>query len=250
MDRLNSDNYFRTLMRGNSKFFVVQITDSGYVIEQRNAPNQVKGMPSIGDVCDDENAVPLHSSNKYDTYHLILDDDGQIVKVPRVPGQPTKDENAVKFTRFLRKNQELIHGSIKQTFKFLSSNKLPTSYLLPFSSKFLQKHGLDSVYKNVPILSFIVTGICTLMNNIHPGYRPLFADIEEQRFLAENMLRRMMLENPLMHPEIWPCQFDKNRIRCKGDWIVSTLEDFYRDGDFPRLATSELMKAVELLSGE
>ena len=249
MDRFSSDNYFRSLVRGNDKFFVILITDAGYVIKAHNAPNQVKNLPTVGDVCDDENCVHLHTSDKYETYHLSMNSNGKIEKVPRSSEQPTFDENTVKFTRLFRKNQELIHGSAKQIFSFMNRRKIPTSYLLPFSTKFLEKHGLNAEYRNVPILSFIMTSIFSLLNSIHPGYRPLFADDEEQRFMAQNILQRMFLVNPLLHPEVWPITFDTSKTRTRGGWIETTLGDYYDNGDFPRLPSNELMKAVELLSG-
>ena len=220
MDETELENYFRRIIRGNSRFFVILITDSGFVILARNRPREIANAETVASVCIQEHCVLLHPSDKYDPYHLIRNDNDKIIKVDRADNKPTADENAIKFTRLFRMTQEMVHGSLKQAFQMLDSRHLPTSYLQPFSEAFLAKHGLDPAFKVVPKLTYYVIDCLSLMNASHPGYYPHFRNDHEQKIAARQILKRMFLENPLQHA-IWPITFDKlkNSPHCKGNWI-------------------------------
>ena len=68
-DTSDTGKYVRTILRGNDRFFVVLITDAGFVVRVPNAPVQARG-PTLADVCEEEGAVLLHTSGKYEKYHL------------------------------------------------------------------------------------------------------------------------------------------------------------------------------------
>ena len=196
----------------------------------------------------------MNSIFQWDPYHLVLTDTGEIIKTDRNPEKPTADENAIKFTRFLRKTQEQIHGSLKNTFSFANNRKIPTSYLLPFSQQFLQKHSLDDQYKHVPMLSFIIVCMFSLLNATHPGYRPHFLDERDQQRAARQVLRRMWLENPLLHTQDWPLDFDRPNSRCRegSKWTPKTFLALENNDvlNFPKVSREEINpKAIELCSG-
>ena len=140
--------------------------------------------------------------------------------------------------------QEMIHATLKMSFQFLNCRKLPTSYLFPFQPSTLAHHGIDPAYVNVSKLSFIAVVISSLVNQLHPGYRPAMSD-ENQRLLAEGQLTRLVLENPLQH-DIWPIDFVKKRGG-RGNWVETTFGDLLVNDilEFPKLYTEdELNKAI------
>ena len=65
--------YIRTILRGNDDFFVILVSDAGFVVEVPNAPVQARGpnaavtLPSL---CLQEHCVLLHTSHKHDKYLL------------------------------------------------------------------------------------------------------------------------------------------------------------------------------------
>ena len=164
----------------------------------------------------------LHTSSKYDVYHLERNINGKIEKLPREEDRPTADENAVKTSRLLRKYQEMAHGNLKGQFQIMNPGKLSSYYLQPIPAATLLRCGLSEEYRNVPKLSYIVVVCLSLLNDLHPGYRPAMSDAD-QRALAENLMKRLCLENPLHH-NIWPVDFDGPRSTCRGDWSQTQLE--------------------------
>ena len=103
-DTSSTGQYMRSILRGNDQFFVILICDAGFVIEVPNAPVQSRGPNAVtlASVCEEEHCVLLHTSSKYERYHLEKTETGKIRKVPWVPDNPTLDENVVKFTRFVK----------------------------------------------------------------------------------------------------------------------------------------------------
>ena len=97
-----SGQYVRSIIRGNARFFVILVVDAGFVITVPNASCESRGDITLAELCEQEDCVLLHTSNTVLTYHLEKAANGKIRKVPRVPGKPTLDENAVKFSRLLR----------------------------------------------------------------------------------------------------------------------------------------------------
>ena len=99
MDLTSPNNYFRRIIRGNNRHFVILVTDSGYVISARNESTQTRNLATVREVCDLENCVLLHPSEKYETYNLIRSGTNGISKAPAEDDKPTADENRIKFTR-------------------------------------------------------------------------------------------------------------------------------------------------------
>ena len=148
--------------------------------------------------------------------------------------------------------QEQLHASLKNTFSFANNRKIPTSYLRPFAPQFLQKYSLDDQYKNVPMLSFIIVSMFSLLNATHPGYHPHFLNDQHQQRAAAQTLRRMWLENPLLHDQDWPIDFDKPNSTCQNDWTSTTFQELARNDvlNFPKVTRAEINpKAIELCSG-
>ena len=252
-DSGSSGLYIRTLLRGSTSFFVILVSDAGFVAEVPNSPIQARGSDTVSlpEVCLQENCILLHTSNKYDTYHLRRNNDGKIIKGPRVPRQPSIDENNVKFTRAIRKAQEQIHGAFKKKFHFFDERHLSNSYLLPFNSKELRSFGLTQDFKNSPTLNFISVVGCSLVNATHPGFYPLYMDSREEVRAANLFLHCLFLENLLHHPEIWPIHLVASRGTSSG-WRELTFGSL-NDTDpvaFPQLDI-ELINpvALELVSG-
>ena len=99
-DSAGSGQYVRTLLRGSNNFFVILVTDTGFVVEVPNAPVQARGPNAVtlADVSVKEHCVLLHTSNKCNTYHFSRTPEGKIIKVPRSSKKPSLDENTVKLT--------------------------------------------------------------------------------------------------------------------------------------------------------
>ena len=241
-----SGQYVRALFCGNHHFFVILVVDAGFVTTVPNAPREARRPTAItlSELCEQEDCVMLHTSNKALTYHLQRTPAGKIVKVPRADGTPTLDENAVKFTRLLRKTQEQIHAALKQKFPFLNLRKLWLDCLKPFTSRQLARFGLDAErYKDSPRLNFLVTVCCSLINFFHPGFRPHFMKTaQDQIKLASIILKRLFLENPLLHPEIWPVELkpaSNDRV-----WTDISFAEFENAGhlNFPQLTQDNLIQ--------
>jgi hypothetical protein len=114
-DSSGAAQYLRSILRGNDEYFVVLITDAGFVCSVPNAPSEARGPSSVtlAEVCRQEHCVLLHTSNKQERYHLERTPEGKIRKVDWTPGRPSMDENTVNLTRKLRKCQEQIHAALK-----------------------------------------------------------------------------------------------------------------------------------------
>ena len=83
--------YLRAILRGNDDFFPVLIADGGFVCSVPNAPNITRdpNFLTLATICQQENAVLLHTSSKYEKYHLERNNNGKIVKTAWVPNKPT-----------------------------------------------------------------------------------------------------------------------------------------------------------------
>ena len=207
---------------------------------------------TLAELCDQEDFVLLHTSNKYLKYHLEKTVGGKIRKVQRVAGKPTLDENAVKFTRLLRKTQEQIHAALKQMFPFLNLRKLWLDCLKPLTLRQLTKFGLPGDrFEDLPRLNYLVTVCCSLINFFHPGFKPLFMNSDnEQIRLATIILKRLFLENPLLHPEIWPVEL--NPRSNSTSWTEISFAEMSSSGfmEFPQLTPETLTPTVfEIASG-
>ena len=106
----NLSNYLRKILEGNSEFFIILIVDAGFVMESRRQPPSVANIPSLIDICTASNAVILHTSDKHQTYHLVKNASGKIVKAPRNPALETLSENTIAYSRTFRKINEQAHG--------------------------------------------------------------------------------------------------------------------------------------------
>ena len=118
-DSTETGHYVRSILRGNDLYFVILVTDAGFVCEVPNAPSQAHG-PSLAEVCHQEHAVFLHTSSKYEKFHFGISSQGKIRKIPCTPGNITMDENVVKFARLFRKVQEQIHAGLKAMFRIFA----------------------------------------------------------------------------------------------------------------------------------
>ena len=76
-DSTESGKYVRFILRGNDTYFVIVVTDAGFVTDVPHAPVQARG-PSLADVCLQEHAVLLHTSAKHEKFHLELSPTGSI----------------------------------------------------------------------------------------------------------------------------------------------------------------------------
>ena len=252
-DGSDAGMYVRSLLRGNDQYFVVAVTDAGFVIFPPNAPVQARGSTSVtlADVCRQEGALLLHTSNKHERYHLVETPEGKLRQVPHTPGKPTLDQNVVKFSRLLRKIQEQIHAALKGMFSILDKRHLYNTVLLPLTPSMLRRYHLhEEMFKNMPKLSYIVTVCCSLLNAVHPGFSPAYMDPAQQQRSATILLKRLFLENPLIHPEIWPISFIGTQRGTA--WIELSFRDLINNDviDFPKLPRDMINPvAIELTSG-
>ena len=242
----------RSILRVNDQYFVVLICDAGFVIKVPNAPVQSRGPNAVtlASVCEEEKCVLLHTSSKYERFHLVRTQAGKLRRVPWAPGNRTLDENVIKFVRIFRKFQEMIHAALKAMFKIMDMRHIWNSSLLPLTQKQLEMFGMPPEYSNVPKLSYIATVCCSLLNSHHPGFTPLYMDSAEQIRTANIILGRLFIENPLLYPEIWPVSFTK--ARTGNDWTELTFNDLARNDvlNFPKLDRYSVNPvALELVSG-
>ena len=247
-----SENYLRTLLGGDDQYFVCAVSDAGFVVRLRNGPTQVRDMPNMSQLCDEVGAFHVQTAaNKYDPYILMKDSNGMLYKAPFDEEKKTLVENTIKFTRLLRMVQENVHASLKKTFSFLDAKKMCNSYLQPFSRTEQRKYNLPDSHKRIPKLSVYTVVACSLLNEIHPGYRPLYLTEEDQEPMADNILLRMSVENPLLYDDIWPVSFTGTREG--GGWSmvkVAYLE--YVDEHFlgfPIPAEADVQRLAPLLAG-
>ena len=252
-DQSEHAQYIRTILRGNDDYFVILISDAGFVMTVPNAPAAARGPGAVtlAGVCQEEECVLLHTSNKYERYHLERTPQGKIRKIPWSEGNPTLDENTVKLTRSLRKCQEQIHAALKGKFKILDMRHLWNDSLLPLTPKQMEVFGLPPEYRDTPKLNFIATVCCSLLNELHPGFYPLYMDHAQMIRTARNFQQRLFLENPLLHPDIWPINFTAARTT-NSDWVELTFQQLAENDviRFPQLNEETINPiALELVSG-
>ena len=75
-------------------------------------------------------------------------------------------------------------------------------------------------------------------------------DLAEELRAANVILGRLFIENPLIHPEIWPVDFTK--ARTGHDWTEVTFQDLQANDtlNFPKLDRDSVNPvALELVSG-
>ena len=252
-DGSDAGKYVRSILRGNDQYFVVLVTDAGFVIFPPNAPTQSRGSTAVtlADVCRQEGAVLLHTSNKHERYHLITTPEGKLRQVPHTPGKYTLDQNVVKLSRLLRKIQEQIHAALKGMFKILDMRHLCNSVLLPLTPSMLRRYHLhDEMFRDMPRLNYMVTVCCSILNSVHPGFSPAYMDPEQQQRYANILLARLFLENPLIHPDIWPISFLGPQRGTA--WVEVSFRDLI-DNDvigFPKIPRDMINPvALELASG-
>ena len=250
-----SENYLKVLLGGDDEFFVCAVSDAGFVVRLRNSPVQVRNHPNMSELCDSDEvkAVHLHTSTKHDPYLLKKDVNGMLYKDVFDADEKTLVENTIKFTRLLRMVQENVHASLKKTFPFLDAKKMSNTYLKPFSKGERKKYRLPESHKNIPKLSVYVVVSCSLLNEIHPGYRPLFLSEEDQVPMAENILLRMSVENPLLYDDIWPVAFTGPGAREGEVWSmvkVAFLEYVNAHRlNFPTPDEADVQRLAPLLAG-
>ena len=249
-DMMGAGLYVRTILGGNDNFFVILISDAGFVVSVPNAPLESRGPNAVtlASVCLQEHCVLLHTSNKHERYHLKRTIEGKIKKVPWTPGNPSLDQNTVKFTRTLRKTQEQIHAALKSKFKILDMRHLSNDYLLPLNASQIDWYGLTPEYRDIPKLNILATVCCSILNSNHPGFYPLYMDHAQQVRAAALFLQRFFLQNPLLHSDNWPISFTTTG----SEWRQLTFGQLDEDDvlDFPKLARESINPiALELTSG-
>ena len=175
----------------------------------------------------------------------------KLVKVPWEEGHPTLDENAVKLTRMLRKSQGQIHAALKQKFPMLNVRKLYLDSLNPLPQRQLQKFNLvGEYYKNLPRLNYIAIFCCSFLNTFHSGFQPIYLGVEEQVRIPRILMKRLFLENPLLH-DIWPIQLTA-AATARSVWTETTFGnlDSVNNLGFPQLSRETLNPLVfEVTSG-
>ena len=250
MDRENGriNNYLRAILRGNSRFFVILVCDAGFVMTARNAPSQLRNVDNLVDICNQEHCVLLHTSSNHHTYHLSLDSNGEIVKVPVDPNLLTHSENVVRLTRMARKPEEQAHSGLKGSWQITNAKKMRNTFFDPFSSGELNKFGLDRSWANVSKMSYIAYVACSLYNSYHAGFRMRFLDDAEQIVAAQQFVHRLFLENPFNYPHLFPIQLDKRDRQ----WNQVTVAELQTNDilNFPKLTVAELNPtAIQLCGG-
>ena len=92
---------------------------------------------------------------------------------------------------------------------------------------------------------------CNLVHIFHPGFKPSFISSDASQIrLSSVIMARLMLENPLLHSEIWPIEL--NPRRNDSNWTETSFSEMERRGflDFPQLTKETLIPAVyEISSG-
>ena len=251
-DQQGAAQYIRTMLRGNQTYFVILVCDAGFIVEVPNRPAEARGpnFTYLDTVCSQEGCFLLHTSNKHKRYHLSKNSEGKIEKVPWTRGNPSLDENTVKFTRILRKPQEQIHAALKQKHQILDERHLCNASLLPFNNQKLRLLGLPPEYRNIPKLNIIATVCCSLLNSHHPGFSPQYMSAPQEIHAANLFIKRMFVKNPLLH-DIWPIDFTKTRSS-GAQWRELTFGSLETDDvvEFPKLDEGSINPiALELTSG-
>ena len=245
-----SESYLRVLIRGNNRFFVICVSDAGFVVRLRNAPVQVRGLANMTELCTQEGAFHCHTSTNFEEYLLKKNVDGKLDKFPFDEEERTIVENTVNWTRKMRMVQENIHANIKRTFPFLNGKKIKSSYLKPYSAAERRIFHIPESHKNVPKLSFISLTCASLLNEIHMGYKLLWLAAADQVPMANNIIQRMDKENPLLYEEIWPIDFMSTGRR--NGWQKVSLAFLEYENDvlsFPKLNEVDVKRVAPRLVG-
>ena len=82
-------------------FFKASLSDAGFVCSVPNASVESLGPNAVAlaSVYLEEHCGLFHTSNKHERYHLERTAEGKIRKTQWTSGNPTLDQNTVKFTR-------------------------------------------------------------------------------------------------------------------------------------------------------
>ena len=222
------------------------VSDAGFVMKLRNRPTRVEHCPTLGAVCDAEHAVHLHTSTTHEKYVLAIDSNGKIFKDTTNfdESNPTLIENTINVTRKLRMPDEMIHASLRNGYKLLNEKKIKNTYTEPYSKTDIKRYHLRESHKNIPKISVMAVVCVSLLNETHKGYQPLFMNDNQQVILASNVLHRLFLKNPLLHPEIWPHRFDRNLGGWP--WSKTTFRNLMQGPDvigFPKLNSADEVNA-------
>ena len=183
----------------------------------------------------------LHTSMNFEKYVLARDANGKIFKDNQVDeNNPTLIENTINWSRKLRMFQETIHATLRAMCKLLNEKKLNNNYINPFPRSDVQRYRIPASHKNIPKLSYIAIVCTSLVNETFIGYQPLFMDSPQQQIsMAQNVLHRLFLKNPLLHPQMWPHQFDGG-VGHGWPWNRITFGQLHQGPDvigFPKLNT-------------
>ena len=86
--------YIGYILRGNEEFFVILVSDAGFVVSVPNAPVEARGPNAftLASVSLQEHCVLLHTSSKHERYHLGHTTEGEIRKLEWTPNKPSLDE--------------------------------------------------------------------------------------------------------------------------------------------------------------
>ena len=243
-------NFLRGLLRGNSRFFTIMIADAGYTMALRNAPVSIRNAPTFAEVCTEENAVFLHTSTRFDPFHLEVTNDGKIRKGQVDPDRPTRTENTMTLVRRLRKHMEQFHAGLKKTYQILDDKNVHSGYLMPFRPQHLRRFKIPETHKNIPKLSIIAIVCCSLFNHFHPGFGLRYIGPADEVNAARMFKHRLFLENPLQH-DVFDIDFGSRNTQ--GNWTETTFGTIGTNDDpigFPQLAENEIYPtAVELACG-
>ena len=245
-----SESYLRVLLSGNDQFFVVLVSDAGFVVKLRNSPVQIRQYASMAELCNQVGAFYIHTSINFEEYILKMNLDGKLEKVDFDEGQKTIVENTINLTRKTRMVQENIHANLKRTFSFVNGKKVKSSYLKPYSASDRKAYKFPASHKNVPKLSVIVLNCSSLLNEIHPGYQLLWLSAADQIPMAHNIIQRMDKENPLLYEDMWPINFASTGPR--NGWAkvsIAYLEYVNDILGFPKLTEEEVKRIPARLVG-
>ena len=245
-----SGQYIKTIMLGTERFFPIWVTDAGFAAQVANAPRETRNLDGLVELCERHGATILHTSNVHDTYHLETNDRGELRKVPRVENRPTLDEAAVKFTRCLRYKQEMSFGAEKRMWKIIGAKHIPNSLVEPLSPSQMQRFRVPGDFANTPKITFVATVCMSLYNKIHAGFKLLFFETAEQEIEgAQRLVRRMKVENPLLH-NVFDIRFES---RARGPWTEHTFADFTGPTNplnIPKITLNQVNPAaIQMVSG-
>ena len=218
-DSQQSENILRLILRGNTRFFVVLCTDAGFVVNLRNKPTQIRNSPTLNDICEQEGAFLIHTSENHEAYHFERTASNKIRKIPVNEENRTMNENVLKFSRQIRKVQEQSHAGFKQMCKIINGLNVQASYFLPISKHFIRSFGLPDAYKKMPRLSVIAVVSCSIYNVHHPGFRQRYLAPDQEIPAAQRFMGRLFLENFFLYDGLFDIQFDKAR----GNWNETTF---------------------------